>query len=148
MRKYNRLRQDLSKKEKEKMMEAEKIIERCENLSVEEIVEVILNQKFFMQEKIRKSVFTSMKLTNASKFLEAFRLIQIERLKRFKQSIVEGTYREALRNMTVDEKEEILNSSFFQQLPREVQELLELQVGKRKTDTFSESVGIRRRKIR
>ena len=148
MRKYNRLRQDLSKKEKEKMIEAEKIIERCENLSVEEIVEVILNQKFFMQEKIRKSVFTSMKLTNASKFLEAFRLIQIERLKRFKQSIVEGTYREALRNMTVDEKEEILNSSFFQQLPREVQELLELQVGKRKTDTFSESVGIRRRKIR
>lgn len=148
MRKYNRLRQDLSKKEKEKMMEAEKIIERCENLSVEEIVEVVLNQKFFMQEKIRKRVFTSMKLTNASKFLEAFRLIQIERLKRFKQSIVEGTYREALRNMTVDEKEEILNSSFFQQLPREVQELLELQVGKRKTDTFSESVGIRRRKIR
>ena len=148
MRKYNRLRQDLSKKEKEKMMEAEKIIERCENLSVEEIVEVILNQKFFMQEKIRKRVFTSMKLTNASKFLEAFRLIQIERLKRFKQSIVEGTYREALRNMTVDEKEEILNSSFFQQLPREVQELLELRVGKRKTDTFSESVGIRRRKIR
>ncbi len=125
MRKYNRLRQDLSKKEKEKMMEAEKIIERCENLSVEEIVEVVLNQKFFMQEKIRKRVFTSMKLTNASKFLEAFRLIQIERLKRFKQSIVEGTYREALRNMTVDEKEEILNSSFFQQLPREVQELLE-----------------------
>lgn len=148
MRKYNRLRQDLSKKEKEKMIEAEKIIERCENLSVEEIVEVVLNQKFFMQEKIRKRVFTSMKLTNASKFLEAFRLIQIERLKRFKQSIVEGTYREALRNMTVDEKEEILNSSFFQQLPREVQELLELQVGKRKTDTFSESVGIRRRKIR
>lgn len=148
MRKYNRLRQDLSKKEKEKMMEAEKIIERCENLSVEEIVEVVLNQKFFMQEKIRKRVFTSMKLTNASKFLEAFRLIQVERLKRFKQSIVEGTYREALRNMTVDEKEEILNSSFFQQLPREVQELLELQVGKRKTDTFSESVGIRRRKIR
>ena len=148
MRKYNRLRQDLSRKEKEKMMEVEKIIESCENLSVEEIVEVVLNQKFFMQEKIRKSVFTSMKLTNASKFLEAFRLIQIERLKRFKQSIVEGTYREALRNMTVDEKEEILNSSFFQQLPREVQELLELQVGKRKTDTFSESVGIRRRKIR
>lgn len=148
MRKYNRLRQDLSRKEKEKMMEVEKIIERCENLSVEEIVEVVLNQKFFMQEKIRKRVFTSMKLTNASKFLEAFRLIQIERLKRFKQSIVEGTYREALRNMTVDEKEEILNSSFFQQLPREVQELLELQVGKRKTDTFSESVGIRRRKIR
>lgn len=148
MRKYNRLRQDLSRKEKEKMMEVEKIIESCENLSVEEIVEVVLNQKFFMQEKIRKRVFTSMKLTNASKFLEAFRLIQIERLKRFKQSIVEGTYREALRNMTVDEKEEILNSSFFQQLPREVQELLELQVGKRKTDTFSESVGIRRRKIR
>lgn len=148
MRKYNRLRQDLSRREKEKMMEAEKIIERCENLSVEEIVEVVLNQKFFMQEKIRKRVFTSMKLTNASKFLEAFRLIQIERLKRFKQSIVEGTYREALRNMTVDEKEEILNSSFFQQLPREVQEPLELQVGKRKTDTFSESVGIRRRKIR
>lgn len=148
MRKYNRLRQDLSRKEKENMMEVEKIIESCENLSVEEIVEVVLNQKFFMQEKIRKRVFTSMKLTNASKFLEAFRLIQVERLKRFKQSIVEGTYREALRNMTVDEKEEILNSSFFQQLPREVQELLELQVGKRKTDTFSESVGIRRRKIR
>lgn len=148
MRKYNRLRQDLSRREKENMMEVEKIIESCENLSVEEIVEVVLNQKFFMQEKIRKRVFTSMKLTNASKFLEAFRLIQIERLKRFKQSIVEGTYREALRNMTVDEKEEILNSSFFQQLPREVQELLELQVGKRKTDTFSESVGIRRRKIR
>lgn len=148
MRKYNRLRQDLSRKEKEKMMEVEKIIESCENLSVEEIVEVVLNQKFFMQEKIRKRVFTSMKLTNASRFLEAFRLIQVERLKRFKQSIVEGTYREALRNMTVDEKEEILNSSFFQQLPREVQELLELQVGKRKTDTFSESVGIRRRKIR
>lgn len=148
MRKYNRLRQDLSRREKENMMEVEKIIESCENLSVEEIVEVVLNQKFFMQEKIRKRVFTSMKLTNASKFLEAFRLIQIERLKRFKQSIVEGTYREVLRNMTVDEKEEILNSSFFQQLPREVQELLELQVGKRKTDTFSESVGIRRRKIR
>lgn len=148
MRKYNRLRQDLSRKEKENMMEVEKIIESCENLSVEEIVEVVLNQKFFIQEKIRKRVFTSMKLTNASKFLEAFRLIQVERLKRFKQSIVEGTYREALRNMTVDEKEEILNSSFFQQLPREVQELLELQVGKRKTDTFSESVGIRRRKIR
>lgn len=148
MRKYNRLRQELSRKEKENTMEVEKIIESCENLSVEEIVEVVLNQKFFMQEKIRKRVFTSMKLTNASKFLEAFRLIQVERLKRFKQSIVEGTYREALRNMTVDEKEEILNSSFFQQLPREVQELLELQVGKRKTDTFSESVGIRRRKIR
>ena len=44
MRKYNRLRQDLSRKEKEKMMEVEKIIESCENLSVEEIVEEIVRK--------------------------------------------------------------------------------------------------------